>query len=119
MEKLFFEYKAEITIGQFEQFRQQAAKLAARYAFVSYFEIYLDLAEPGDKQAQLDFYRIALLEKPYKGQIMQVFESAEGDTIPKLTVDEKQTVQQQTDEFISNMTPVIYIDELHTEYNKY
>ncbi|WP_299494814.1 hypothetical protein [uncultured Shewanella sp.] len=119
MEELFFEYKPEISTEQFEQLRQQAAKLGARYAFVSYFETYLDPAESGNKQAQLDFYRVALLEKQYKGEIMRVFEFAEGDTFLALTKDEKQAVQQQVDEFISNMTPVIYIDELHTEYGKY
>ncbi|WP_299011317.1 hypothetical protein [uncultured Shewanella sp.] len=36
-----------------------------------------------------------------------------------ITEAEKQQARLAADEFISNMTPVIYIDEFHTEYARF
>ena len=116
METLYFYYKDALTQIDIDDLRKRSAIIGSRYAFVSYFEQYIQEAESGNKDAQIKLYQTALIEKLYTSKIMKVYEYAEGNDFPALTASEKQQIRIKADTFISNMTPVIYIDELHPQF---
>lgn len=100
----------------------KSASLGSQEAIAALFRFdYQDVLN-GNEGALFDAYKYGLIQE-------QLFNDEEGlkfigwkmtdGTIRQFRGDEEQQIKLAADEFISNMTPVIYIDELHTEYGKY
>ncbi|MCL1125531.1 hypothetical protein [Shewanella surugensis] len=105
-----------------EKLLLKLARLGNRMAINAIFHFDFQALQQGDESKFFNAYKFALVREI----IFRKNNNAESmgwaiirKEIRPFRDGEKDRIKLVADEFISQMTPVIYIDELHTEYNKH